>query len=357
MKSQGMVRRLIVVAWVAVVAGCQDGAAPTGIAPASPALSRASAQDRLEDLFQRTSPEVMSLPGTVFADNDEVAGKLVFGVEDRSAAFGVATALQRLGVSGADYAIELTQPIEFMATLRDRFTPAVAGIQINFGNYVCSIGFNADLGGERSFVTASHCTGRQGGVEGTLYYQPLKSSYPAAIATEVSDPQYYKGGNCPKGKKCRYSDAARAAYDANTSATRGVIANTSGVNNGSITVTGASSFFNVNGEANGAAVGDYVNKVGRTTGRTRGRVTRSCVNTSVTGSTVYLLCQTFVSDPGGAVVVRGGDSGSGVFTDPDGSNNVTAVGILWGGSSDNKTFVFSPLSQVKQELGALTFTK
>jgi hypothetical protein len=95
--------------------------------------------------------------------------------------------------------------------------------------------------------------------------------------------------------------------------------------------------------------------VGRTTGWTQGNVTQSCVNTSVSGSNVVQLCQTFVRDPNGAVVVGGGDSGSGVFR-LTGGDNVELVGILWGGSSDNKLFVFSPLEGIQKELGQVTAT-
>jgi L-asparaginase II len=70
------------------------------------------------------------------------------------------------------------------------------------------------------------------------------------------------------------------------------------------------------------------------------------------------LCQTFVSDPNGATVVSGGDSGSGVFRITS-NDNVQLVGLLWGGSSDNKTFVYSPLASVMRsdELGSFTATR
>jgi hypothetical protein len=42
-----------------------------------------------------------------------------------------------------------------------------------------------------------------------------------------------------------------------------------------------------------------------------------------------------------------------VFSITSGTN-VKLNGILWGGSSDGRTFVFSPLANVKGELGALT---
>jgi hypothetical protein len=76
----------------------------------------------------------------------------------------------------------------------------------------------------------------------------------------------------------------------------------------------------------------------------------------VSGTNITQLCQTFVENQGGANVVGSGDSGSGVFRIQSG-DNVQLVGILWGGSSDNKLFVFSPLAQIQQELGSLAATK
>lgn len=350
-------RTAVVAAAVTLLAACGDTTLPTAASPDALA-SRATApgQDRIEEIFQRTSPEVMALPGTVFSDNDEVRGKLVIGVENMNAVRGVELALARMGVARADYEVELTQPIHFAATLRDRFRPTVAGIQIHFSRYVCTMGFNVSHAGGRSFITNSHCTTRQGGTEGTLYYQPSSSADPTAIATEVDDPVYVKGGSCPKGKACRHSDASRALYDAGTASNQGEIAKTTGVNNGSLTVAGIFSITAQDNATKNYPVGTVVNKVGRTTGWTSGQVTRSCVNTSVSGSTVYLYCQTFVSDAGGATVVGGGDSGSGVFSVTSG-DSVKLLGILWGGSSDNKQFVFSPLASIQQELGAVTATK
>jgi len=351
--------RIASVAVLVLVAACTDGTAPDPgrLGGMEPLAARSpQAQARLEAVFQRISPEVMALPGTVFSDNDEVAGKVVIGVEHDAAARGVRNAMARLGVNAADYEVELTSPIVFAATLRDAIRPVVAGLQINFTNYVCTLGFNVDHAGGRSFITNSHCTATQGGTEGTLYYQPLKSSNPVAIATEAADPAYVKGNGkvCPRGKKCRYSDASRALYASGIASNRGEIAQTTGANNGSLTISSSAPIFTITAQDNTTSnfpIGTVVNKVGRTTGWTRGQVTRSCVNTSVSGSTVYLICQTFVSDPGGATVVGGGDSGSGVWSGS--GSNVKLLGILWGGSSDNKSFVFSPLKQIQQELGAV----
>jgi hypothetical protein len=59
-----------------------------------------------------------------------------------------------------------------------------------------------------------------------------------------------------------------------------------------------------------------------------------------------------------AANVRAGDSGSPVFRIAQASK-VELVGILWGGGTVDGVvnFVMSPLSQIVQELGALTATK
>jgi hypothetical protein len=54
-----------------------------------------------------------------------------------------------------------------------------------------------------------------------------------------------------------------------------------------------------------------------------------------------------------AVIVQGGDSGSPVFR-IDSGDNVTLLGNLWGGNSYGTLFVYSPLSGIEGELGALT---
>ena len=345
----------LVLALSVVLVSCTERPEPLGPTEQTPDPA-AARQDPLPGWFARSSPEVLALPGAVFADHDEVNNRLVFGVENAAAVRGVQNALARLGIPGSAYAIRVTKPIHQVATLRARWRPTQGGIQIHFSQYLCTLGFNADDGTQRSFITNSHCTSRQGGVESTLYYQPTSTVDATAVATEVEDPQYFKGGACPRNRKCRYSDAARARYASSTSSTRGAIARTSGANNGSLEVTGTFTVTSQDNTTTSFALGTVVNKVGRTTGWTQGRVTGTCVHTNISGSNITQLCQTFVEDPGGANVVGGGDSGSGVFRLTSGSN-VQLVGILWGGSSDNKLFVFSPLKNIRDELGAITATQ
>jgi hypothetical protein len=315
-----------------------------------------TAQSHLPDWFAQSSPVVLALPGTVFADHDEANNQLLFGVENSAAIPGVRTALEHMGIPSSAYVIKVTEPIYFAATLRDSWRPTQAGIQIHFGGYLCSLGFNADDGTQRSFITASHCTNKQGGVEGTQYYQPTSTVDGTVIATEVEDPTYFKGGACSKGKSCRYSDASRALYSSAVASTRGAIARTSGPNNGSLAVTGSFSVTSQDNSTVSFPIGTTINKVGRTTGWTQGNVTNTCVNTNVSGSRIQLLCQTFVQNPGGAVVVGGGDSGSDVFR-TTGSSTAEMVGILWGGNGSGTLFVFSPLKQVRDELGAIVATQ
>ena len=347
-------RRIVALAALALTAACADAVAPT--APPSDVSLAQQGQGRLAAWFAAATPEVMALPRTVFADHDEVANKLVFGVEDASVIPGVRMALARLGIPTSAYTVAVTEPIYQMATLRDVFRPTQAGIQIHFGQYLCTMGFNVDHSGGRSFITNSHCTNTQGGVEGTQYFQPTSTIAPTVIATEAADPKYFRGGACPRGKKCRYADASRALYSTSVASNRGDILKTTGANNGSLTVAGVFTVTSQDNTTSSFASGTVVNKVGRTTGWTQGNVTNTCVNTSVSGSNIMQLCQTFVQNPGGATVVGGGDSGSGVFRITSG-DNVQLVGILWGGSSDNKLFVFSPLSQIQQELGTVNAVK
>ncbi len=349
--------RLSPVLAAALLAACADAPGPVG-PPSTPQFQGAS-QAQVADWFARSSPAVLALAGTVFADHDEAANRLVFGVENEAAIPGVRTALARLGISASAFEIRVTEPIHLVTTLRDRFRPTQAGIQIHFGQFLCTLGFNADDGTERSFITASHCTDRQGGVQGTQYFQPTSTVDPTVIAVEVEDPTYFtfrQNSACPRGRKCRYSDAARALYSADVASTRGAIAETSGPNNGSLTVTGSFAVTSQDNTTDHFASGATLNKVGRTTGWTQGNVTMTCVNTNVSGTNITQLCQTFVQNPGGAVVVGGGDSGSNVFRITSGTN-VQLVGILWGGNGSGTLFVFSPLKQVQDELGALTTTQ
>ena len=306
---------------------------------------------QLERWQAAASDEVFSVPGAVFVDNDETSNRVLIGVENLNSVGAVRSAAVRAGVPDDAVLVQRADPIVQVASLQnvvDR--PVRAGVQINFPGFLCSVGFNATSGTQKSFVTASHCTNTQGGVESTPYWQPLQSVDGTQIATEVADPVYVKNGaGCPRGRKCRYSDASRAAYINGANQALGLIARTSGANNKSLEITGSFTISADDCSTRGGclAVGTTVNKVGRTTGWTAGAITNTCVNTGVQGSQIVQLCQTFVS-----AGVGGGDSGSDVFQIT--GTSVKLAGILWGGNSAGTQFVFSAFGNVTSELGALT---
>jgi hypothetical protein len=309
--------------------------------------SQAQSRQALEVLNQRLLP-VFELAGVVFTDADETNGRLVIGVLDRGVEGLVRAQLARLSVPSESVDLVETEPIDRVLTLRDKVRPVVAGVQIRFSQYVCSLGFNAMLDSTAGYVTAAHCSTRQGEVDGTEYYQPLNQVPDEFIGTEVADPAFFRSVNgCPRGRRCRYSDSNFSAGNSAVPFNLGAIARTTGPNNGSLEIAGE---FSISGNG-AAAVGQTANKVGRTTGWTQGRVTRTCVNTGVSASNIVLLCQDFVENDG--QIVAGGDSGSPVFR-INNNGRVTLLGNLWGGNSSGTLFVYSPIANIEHELGRLT---
>lgn len=78
------------------------------------------------------------------------------------------------------------------------------------------------------------------------------------------------------------------------------------------------------------------------------------MNVTAIGGTFVRRCQAQV-DAG----VDSGDSGSPVFLSRSRQGNgksgkVVLNGILWGGSTDNTSFTYSPMYNVERELGPLT---
>jgi hypothetical protein len=332
-----MKRVLFALALITIVTGAYEifgqGGPGRGGAQAPPGLE--AQHERLLPLFE--------LAGVVYTDADERTGRFVVGVLDKDIEPAVHASANALGVPFQLVDVVETEPIVQVATLQEKARPVVGGVQIRFSQYLCSLSFNAIRNGVSGFVTASHCSNTQGSTDGTVYYQPMDQVSTDLIGHETADPAFFRNGECPRGRKCRYSDASFSAADAPGTFTLGGIASTNAPNNGSLVITGQ---FSIGGEGS-AVVGDIVNKVGRTTGWSQGRVTNTCVDTGVSGTNIVQLCQTFVS-----AKVGGGDSGSPVFMTS--GTNATLVGTLWGGNSSGTQFVYSPISNIESELGVLT---
>lgn len=325
-------------------------ALPSWLLPLLALSAQAQSPRALEVLQERLLP-IFETAGVVFTDADESTGRLKIGVVDRDVEPIVRERLPGLGVLSQLVDVVETEPIVNLATLQSQFRPVPAGVQIRFSNYVCTIGFPATRNGVPGFVTNSHCSGKQGTVDGMLYYQPLNQTAAEFIGTELIDPKYFKNGACPRGKLCRYSDSIFVQGATGVNFALGTILTTDGINTGSLTTQGSVTIAGTGS----APLGASVDKVGRTTGWTRGAITAKCANVAVSGTNIVNLCQDIVENPN-ATIVLGGDSGSSVWT--TGANNTaTLVGLLWGGNSSGSMFVYSPISAVFSELGGAIAVK
>jgi hypothetical protein len=253
---------------------------------------------------RQMAPAVLSLPGVVFTDIDDTTNRLRIGITDLPGRVGaVEEILDTLGIPREAALINETKPV--WPELQSRRRPLRGGLQINYGNFLCTLGFIAIRQGVTGIVTNSHCTNTQGGVEGTKYHQPSFSFF-SQVAEEIVDPTYFTGGSCPAGRRCRFSDSSFARIGGvDTGSALGTIA----APNGSVTWNGID-IFNITAEGS-VTVGQPVLKVGRTTGRTHGSITHTCVAINQANSIFTQFCQNRASYSS-----AGGDSGSPVFRVP-----------------------------------------
>ena len=251
--------------------------------------------------FNAASPIALDMEGTVMVDLDEARNRVLVGVENAATVGAVRAALVRAGMPERSITIEVMRPVVRVASLQGPATPIWGGVQINFPGYLCTLGFNATAAGQNSFITNSHCTATQGGVQNTPYYQPLQSSNPTLIATEVADPAYLKGvgTGCPKNKLCRRSDASRARYSATyTNYQRGRIARPDALG-----ALNYSTSWTISGTGS-PVVGRPSTRWAAPRVATQGPVTNTCVHTGVSGTRFVQLCQFFVTAGVGSVTPR-----------------------------------------------------
>jgi hypothetical protein len=302
---------------------------------------------RLNAWHDRISADVLAIPGVVLTDIDDRKNRLTVGVESEEARALVAPRLAAFGIPSGAVSIEKEAPVRFATSLRTRHRPLVGGLQISFTHpefsSLCTLGFNAIRQSVQGFVTNSHCTGVQGGVESTVYHQPTASGTTNRVGVETVDPVYFTGGSCPVGRRCRFSDSAFARRLSGVTANLGRVARSV---LGSIAWNGTEVYRIV--RKSDPVVGQFVEKVGRTTGRTGGTVRRTCAHLNVNNSDVSFRCQAQAS-----LSPAPGDSGSPVFS-PSGPD-ATLRGELWGGDLNTGVGSFSPIvSGIERELGALT---
>jgi hypothetical protein len=315
----------------------------------------------LDRWFDRIWRDALAVEGAVLAGVSETHNRVMVGVENLAVAPQIQGMAESRGVPAAALHIEQMEPILPLQALQQVVNPIVGGVQINFPGFLCTLGFNALHAAGESWITNSHCTDTQGTMTGTVYRQPLTSVDPTIVGVEVDDPAYVGGGNCPVGRVCRFSDAARVRREGEPDRTfaRGNVAKLQTTFSATSPIVG---HFQITDKLSQPApgqncpvIGTVIHKVGRTTGWTHGTVSSSCSNVNVGGTNITLFHQVLVSTASSGV--GGGDSGSPVFfrqgVDPN--VNVTLHGILWGGSGST-LFVYSPMVNVEAELGGLTVT-
>lgn len=285
--------------------------------------------------------------GDVFLiDVDEAQNRVLVGVADATAIAAVRAQAASLGMPGAALHVQTQPRPQTRATVRDRFTTVVGGIQIAFGAYVCTQGFNAKRvsNGASIFVTNAHCTTTQYVADGATIYQNTVAAG-NIVGAEVADRGMYA---CVTGVlSCRRADAAYISHNGTRTIGQGGIARTAWATGGpaSLTVTGE---YDIIGRYTGTLpVGTYLDKTGRTSGSTYGQVTNSCVTIGV------LRCQDISK-----VWSEGGDSGSPVFVYIGGAgaaeNDVQLHGVMWGGPGTDYTTTYSSrLVGIEADLGAL----
>lgn len=323
--------------------------------------------EELEDMRARAR-DVLTMKGVVFLGTKESANRIAVGLDQTNAnparlARQVMKKLADLGVPKEAVVIhQVARVTPVVTTLRDRVRPVMGGLQIYFpvppSAFICTLGFNARLGAspDNYFLTNSHCTQKQGGVDGTQYFQPLPGAS-NFIGVEVADPVYGTGGGyCPTGRRCRFSDASMAKYDPSVTVAFGALAHTTFTldRRGSLELDGTNPMFQIVREAPYPREGQLLSKVGRTTGWTTGIVDFACFDSNVSGTDVTLICQDFVEAGVGA-----GDSGSTVFQQIGTTNTATLYGLMWGSSAVTYTdgsiatlFVFSDMENIHLEMGA-----
>ena len=309
--------------------------------------------DQLKGWSDAVDRNILGRDGVVFTDIDERDNTLRVGISDPSIRKDVEAAYRAVGVPANALAFEAAEPVRQVATLQNTVRPIAGGLQIHWFNpagqgFLCTLGFLARRQGVLGFVTNSHCSGTQGGVQNTQYHQSLAAGIANRIGLETADPNYFVGGVCPAGKRCRYSDAAfaRVPHPSGPAVATsfGRIERTAVA---SLVILGTHTIL---GKQIPTFLGELVQKTGRTTGTSVGRVNRTCVNTNVAASNVHMRCQATV-----VANVNSGDSGSPVYRIINaGAFSVALNGILWGGSSNPTTFWFSTMDRIDAELTALT---
>lgn len=333
---------------------------------------------QLSDWRDLVSDSLLSGRRGVFSvDLDEVRNRVTIGVRTGDALVRAAAlrGARELGIPAAAVAFEEADGVTLTAptppALREmrRFingtsltdtTDTIGGgfryREQNAGN--CSIGVVADRSGTRGFVSASHCTTTQWGVDAGNAFQPESTSgyYLHYIGHETVDPA---GVSCSVFQTCNYkrsSEATFFALDGSFPGKRGAIARPSQRASGSagnLSLASPHRWINVWAALSSVTVGEVLDKIGAVAGWTYGSVATTCEDRDFdrNGNTYRVFCSNRVNAFTGQ-----GDSGGPVFG-WDGEDGAIFYGIVWAipctNCSSSSQMLFSSYGSVESDLGSL----
>lgn len=319
--------------------------------------------------------KILGKKSVISLDINERKNRVDVGISDSLKINEVKKAITGYNIPSAAFSVVKTEPFitqQFIPpgpqgnSLAEEVDKKAGGLQIERSNGgTCTLGFNVVWynnqtgNNEKGFVTNSHCTNTQGGTENTDFGQHTNSSS-NFVGTEVEDPTYFSGTSgyytCPTGYECRVSDTALINYTSGIDDPLGKIYKThyygTGSSSGSIIHDGE--MFSITSEGTYPYAGQTLNKIGYRSGWTRGNISNTCedaVTTKNDGTPIILLCQGIVNANS-----RPGDSGSPVFMEVSGEDNIRLEGILWGGRTLNgvRQFAFSPFASITQDLNIIS---
>lgn len=304
-----------------------------------------------------TATELRTL-GAVSIDVDEVRNRVVIGVGESTPLVQdrLRQLLSLLRIPANAVAIE-NDRFEAVLSLRAKRRPFYAAYQLETSNFAvgfCTTGPVVSRGTrpERYVVTAAHCTGVSGRVDGTVFFQPT-ALVENEVGYEVEDPAPYVGGDCQAGYECRRADAALIIMNSPSLVSRGYISR--GISQSPDSAPPEENHrypytYVVAGSSSSFVAGATFYKNGRTTGETYGALQTPCVDLLTSASSILYKCQYRVNAGTGK-----GDSGAPVFFAPAGSNLPHIAGIVSSKDSNGRV-IFSPWFGVEAEFGPLVVT-
>jgi hypothetical protein len=298
---------------------------------------------------------VLSVDGVHGVDVDEVTNRVRILGDGEFALLAARDYVDSMGLSFTKIVFTDAPMPELMGTVRGKIRGLAGGVQIAYDESLCTLGFNATLQGYSGFVTNAHCTTEMFTVTGTHVYQSINTSNNPIrtdhVGMEMVDPPLKTSGNL----SYRFSDAAFIRTRSFITLYMGKIVRTKyaayRTGDGSIN---SSNYMEIDTNECAVMTGQEVDKIGRTTGWTFGDVESTCQSVNMGSYTLYCQDEVYAN-------VGRGDSGSPTFlwkqdTDGNGLVNVDLAGSLWSRRTyldGKKTFLYSPICQIKADLGSL----